>query len=251
MGIKKNGNFITAKPDIELMNGIRELSSINTENRGAILGGRIFNLDITGKIQNAYELKFYYNKSEGDAVLTRLNDIKLANPGQFSTDRIDLTFLLTTQQPFTSSLWSNLSIPLNTPHTISQKDKEFGVENNVNYVILKNLVSSKLGGTLFMDYTFKSSSGITQVDKNGFGFSLYPVPTTDGKVTVDVSSKRLKPITFTVTDMTGRVVAVFNEKHSSLESSHIFDFSQLANGNYQLMISNDEESAIGRFTISK
>ena len=102
-----------------------------------------------------------------------------------------------------------------------------------------------------MDYTFKSSSGITQVDKNGFGFSLYPVPTTDGKVTVDVSSKRLKPITFTVTDMTGRVVAVFNEKHSSLESSHIFDFSQLANGNYQLMISNDEESAIGRFTISK
>jgi hypothetical protein len=251
MGIKKNGNFITAKPDIELMNGIRELSSINTENRGAILGGRIFNLDITGKIQNAYELKFYYNKSEGDAVLTRLNDIKLANPGQFSTDRIDLTFLLTTQQPFTSSLWSNLSIPLNTPHTISQKDKEFGVENNVNYVILKNLVSSKLGGTLFMDYTLKASSRISSTNRNGFGFSLYPVPTIDGKVTVDVSSKRLKPISFTVTDMTGRIVAIFNEKHTSLESSHIFDFSQLANGNYQLLMTNDEESAIGRFTISK
>lgn len=251
MGIKKNGNFITAKPDIELMNGIRELSSINTENRGAILGGRIFNLDITGKIQNAYELKFYYNKSEGDAVLNRLNDIKLANPGQFSTDRIDLTFLLTTQQPFTSSLWSNLSIPLNTPHTISQKDKEFGVENNVNYVILKNLVSTKLGGTLFMDYTLKASSRISSTNRNGFGFSLYPVPTIDGKVTVDVSSKRLKPISFTVTDMTGRIVAIFNEKHTSLESSHIFDFSQLANGNYQLLMTNDEESAIGRFTISK
>jgi hypothetical protein len=251
MGIKKNGNFITAKPDIEIMSGIRELSSINTENRGAILGGRIFNLDITGKIQNAYELKFYYNKSEGDAVLTRLNDIKLANPGQFSTDRIDLTFLLTTQQPFTSSLWSNLSIPLNTPHTISQKDKEFGVENNVNYVILKNLVSSKLGGTLFMDYTLKASSRISSTNRNGFGFSLYPVPTIDGKVTVDVSSKRLKPISFTVTDMTGRIVAIFNEKHTSLESSHIFDFSQLANGNYQLLMTNDEESAIGRFTISK
>jgi hypothetical protein len=118
-------------------------------------------------------------------------------------------------------------------------------------VILKNLVSTKLGGTLFMDYTLKASSGIATVDNNGFGFSLYPVPTTDGKVTVDVSSKRLKPITFTVTDMTGRVVATFNEKHSSLESSHTFDFRQLANGNYQLMISNDEESAIGRFTISK
>jgi hypothetical protein len=251
LAIKKNGNFITAKPDIELMNGIRELSSINKENRGAILGGRIFNLDITGTIQNAYELKFYYNKSEGDAVLARLNDIKLANPGQFSTDRIDLSFLLTTQQPFTSSLWNNLSIPLNTPHTISQKDKEFGVENGVNFVTLKNLVSTKLGGTLFMDFTLKASSRISSTNSNGFGFSLYPVPTIDGKVTVDVSSKRLKPISFTVTDMTGRIVAIFHEKHTSLESSHIFDFSQLANGNYQLLMTNDEESAIGRFTISK
>ncbi|MCE2962207.1 MAG: T9SS type A sorting domain-containing protein, partial [Chitinophagales bacterium] len=128
---------------------------------------------------------------------------------------------------------------------------EFGVENGVNFVILKQLVSPKLGGTIYMDYKLKTSSGITQVDKNGFGFSLYPVPTNDGKVTVDVSSKKLKPITFTFTDMTGRTVAVFNEKHTSLESSHAFDFSQLANGNYQLMISNDEESAVGRFTISK
>jgi hypothetical protein len=251
MAIKKNGNMITAKPDLELMNGIREISSINAENKGAILGGRIFNLDITGSIVNPYELKFYYNKAEGDAVLARLNDIKLANPGQFSTDKIDLSFILSTQQAFTSSLWNNLTIPLNIPHTVSFKDKEFGVENGVNFVILKQLVSPKLGGTIYMDYKLKTSSGITQVDKNGFGFSLYPVPTTDGKVTVDVSSKKLKPITFTVTDMTGRTVAVFNEKHTSLESSHAFDFSQLANGNYQLMISNDEESAVGRFTISK
>jgi hypothetical protein len=251
MAIKKNGNMITAKPDLELMNGIREISSINAENKGAILGGRIFNLDITGSIVNPYELKFYYNKAEGDAVLARLNDIKLANPGQFSTDKIDLSFILSTQQAFTSSLWNNLTIPLNIPHTVSFKDKEFGVENGVNFVILKQLVSPKLGGTIYMDYKLKTSSSVTQVDKNGFGFSLYPVPTTDGKVTVDVSSKKLKPITFTVTDMTGRTVAVFNEKHTSLESSHAFDFSQLANGNYQLMISNDEESAVGRFTISK
>jgi hypothetical protein len=50
LAIKKNGNTITAKPDIEVMDGIRELSAINTENRGGILGGRIFNLDITGTI---------------------------------------------------------------------------------------------------------------------------------------------------------------------------------------------------------
>ena len=251
IAIKKNGNPITAKPDIELMNGIREISSINAENRGAILGGRIFNLDITGTIKAPYEVKFYYNKAEGDAVLARLNDIKLANSGQFSTERIDLTLLLTTQQPFTGSLWNNLTIPLTIPNTISHKDKEFGVENGVNYVTLKNLVSPKLGGSLFMDYTLKANSSISSTNANGFGFSMYPVPTMDGKITVDVSSQRMKPITFTVTDMTGRVVAVFNEKHTSLESSHAFDFSQLANGNYQLMISNDEESAIGKFTISR
>ena len=102
-----------------------------------------------------------------------------------------------------------------------------------------------------MDYTLKANSSISSTNANGFGFSMYPVPTMDGKITVDVSSQRMKPITFTVTDMTGRVVAVFNEKHTSLESSHAFDFSQLANGNYQLMISNDEESAIGKFTISR
>ena len=251
MAIKKKNNVFTASPDIELMGNIREISPINKENRGAILGPALFNLDITGQITEPYELKFYYSKADADQVVSRFNQIRLANASNFSSDITDLTFILSTQQPFTSSIWKNLTIPLNIEHTVAYKDKEFGVENNVNYVILKNLVSIKLGGTTFMDYRLKSSSSITANTASGFGFSLYPVPSTDGKLTVDVSSKRLKPITFTVTDMTGRVVAIFSEKHTSLESSHAFDFSQLASGNYQMMISNDEESAIGKFTISK
>jgi DNA mismatch repair protein MutH len=251
MAIKKKNNVFTARPDIELMGNIREISPLNKENRGAILGTTLFNLDITGQITEPYELKFYYSKADADQVVTRFNQIRLANASNFSSDITDLTFVLSTQQPFTSSIWKNLTIPLNIEHTVTYKDKEFGVENNVNFVILKNLVSTKLGGTAFMDYRLKSSSSITFTTASGFGFSLYPVPSTDGKLTVDVSSKRMKPITFTVTDMTGRVVAIFNEKHTSLESSHAFDFSQLASGNYQMMISNDEESAIGKFTISK
>jgi hypothetical protein len=251
MAIKKNGNNFTARPDIELMGNIREISPINNENRGAILGQALFNLDIQGQVENPYEVKFFYSKTDADLLMNRFTQIRLANPGNFSTDRIDLTFILSTQRAFTSQLWNNITIPINFEHTISHRDKEFGIENNTHFVILKNLVSPKLGGTAFMDYKLKSSSSITSTNSNGFGFSLYPVPTTDGKVTVDVSSKKLKPITFTVMDVTGRVVAVFNEKHSSLESSHSFDFSKLANGNYQLMISNDEDSAVGRFTISK
>jgi hypothetical protein len=251
MAIKKRRNMFTAKPDIELMGRIREISPINKENRGAILGPVLFNLDIQGEVSEPYEVKFFYSEADANLVMNRFNQIRLANTGNFTTERDDLTFILSTQRPFTSSLWNNITVPLNFEHTISHKDKEFGVENNVNYVILKNLVSPKLGGTAFMDYKLKSSSSISSLNANGFGFRLYPVPTTDGKVTVDISSKQLKPITFTVTDMTGRVVAIFNEKHTSLESSHSFDFSQLSNGNYQLMISNDAETAIGKFTITK
>lgn len=251
MAIKKNGNNFIAKPDIELMGNIREISPINNENRGVILGSALFNLDIQGNVENPYEVKFFYSKTDADLLMSRFNQIRLANAGNFTTDRIDLTFILSTQRSFTSQLWNNMTVPINFEHTISHRDKEFGTENNVHFVILKNLVSPKLGGTAFMDYKLKSSSRISSTNADGFGFTMYPVPTTNGKVTVDVSSKKMKPITFTVTDVTGRVVAVFNEKHTSLESSHAFDFSQLANGNYQLMISNDEESAIGKFTISK
>jgi len=154
MAIKKNTNNFTARPDIELMGSIREISPLNKEKRGAILGSALFNLDIQGQITVPYEVKFYYSNADANQVMARFNQIRLANQGNFSTERTDLTFILSTQRPFTSSIWKNLSIPLNIEHTISHKDKEFGVENNVNYVILKNLVSTKLGGTAFMDYSF-------------------------------------------------------------------------------------------------
>lgn len=250
IAIKKNGSNFIARPDIELMNGIREISPTNSENKGAILGRRLFNLDIDGSVLNPYDVKVYYDVAETDAVLARLTAIGLANP-RIVTDKVSFAVLLTTGQPFTSSLWSNLSIPLTMSHSIISRNIDTGKENGVNYVILKQLSSSNLGGTAYVDYILKSGSSISQTTKNGFGFNLFPVPTTDGKVTVEVSSKNLKPITFTVTDMTGRVVAVFLEKHTSLESTHAFDFRQLANGNYQLILSNDEESAIGRFTIEK
>lgn len=251
IAIKKNGSNFTARPDIELMSGIREISPSNSENKGAILGRRIFNIDIvSGSVLNPYDVKVYYEVAETNAVLTRLRDLRLANP-RIVTDKLNFAVLTATQQPFNSALWSNLTIPLTIPHNVFTNNIDTGRENGVNYVILKQLTSTKLGGTAYVDYILNPSSAIQQANENGFRFSLYPVPSTDGKVTVDVSSKRMKPITFTVTDMTGRVVAVFNEKHTSLESSHAFDFSQLANGNYQLILSNDEESAIGRFTISK
>ena len=105
-----------------------------------------------------------------------------------------------------------------------------------------------------MDYKLKSSGGSSSVvatNGNGLGFSIFPVPSNDGKVTVEVNSNKLKPLHFTITDMTGRVIAKFEEKHSAKTSSHDFDFSALSNGNYQMHISNEEETMSGKFTISK
>lgn len=243
---------VMAKPDIELTRGIREISPINSENRGAILGSRLFNLDFTSVIKKPYEVKFYFSDAEESAVMTRWRDIRRATGSLFTTNRQDtITFITSTQNPFTNSLWENITIPLNFDNTIAHTDREFGKENNVKYVIIKRLIATRSGGTMFMDYSLKTTSGVSNVTSNGFGVNLYPVPSNDGKITVEVSSKRMKPIHFVVTDMTGRVIAKFEEKHLAKESKHDFDFSSFANGNYQIHVANDEESMTGKFTISK
>jgi hypothetical protein len=253
LAIRKNGNTSMAKPDIEITRGIKEISPLNIEQRGAILGSRLFNLDFTSPLTKSYDVKFYYTKSEEDAVMNRWKEIRTAAGPYFSTSRQDtLTFLTSTQQPFTNALWDNLTIPMSAvSNTIANADRDFGVENGIRFVVIKKLVAQRGGGTMFMDYVLKSSSGVSNVNGNGFGFNIYPVPTTDGNVIVEVTSKKMKPIVFVVSDMTGRVIAKFEEKHLSNESKHKFDFSNLANGNYQIQISNDDESMVGKFTIAK
>jgi hypothetical protein len=244
---------VSARPDIEITKGIREISPINTEQRGAILGSRIFNLDFASTIKKSYEVKFYYSKLEEDAVMSRWRDIRNAAGSLFSTNRTDtLTFITSTQQPFTSTLWSNVTVPLNFTNTIAHTDRVFGVENGIRYVIIKRLIATRGGGSMFMDYKLgNGSSAISNINSNGFGFNVYPVPSTDGKVIVEVTSKRMKPLNFIISDMAGRVIANFEEKHAANNSEHQFDFSNLANGNYQIQVANDQESMMGKFTISK
>lgn len=254
LAIKRGDTQVnTARPDIEITKGIREISPINAEQRGVILGSRIFNLDFASTIKTPYEVKFYYSKLEEDAVMSRWRDIRNAAGSLFSTNRTDtLTFITSTQQPFTSTLWSNVTVPLNFTNTIAHTDRVFGVENGIRYVIIKRLIATRGGGSMFMDYNLgNGSSAISNINSNGFGFNVYPVPSTDGKVIVEVTSKRMKPLNFIISDMAGRVIANFEEKHAANNSEHQFDFSNLANGNYQIQVANDQESMIGKFTISK
>jgi hypothetical protein len=250
--VKKNGNLVVAKPDIEILGNYREISPINVENHGAILGSRMFNLDFQSQIKKAYEVKFYYSQAEEDAIINRFKEIRTFFGSSFKTNRTDtIHFILSTQTPFTSSLRNNLVIPLNIENAIAQVEREFGVENGVKFVILKSLVSTRSGGTMFMDYTLASKSSINASSIGELEFSIYPVPTLDGKITVNIQSHQMKPIQFTITDMMGRIVAKFKENHRTKESSHVLDLSNLSNGNYQLQIDNTVVSLSSKFTIAK
>ena len=242
-----------ARPDIEVLRGIREISALNELNRGAVLGSRLFNIDFQSPMTLPYEVKFYFSKDEESAVMNRFRDIRNANPSRFETERDDtITVLTVTKKPFTNSLWSNVSLPLNIDFIIATNiGRAYGSDNGVKYIVVKRMFGDRSGGTLFMDYQLKSSSSIGNVNGNGFGANLYPVPTLDGKVSVEVASSNLKAINFIVMDMTGRTVAKFTERHGSSTSKHEFDFSELANGNYQMIISNDIDQAITKFTIAK
>jgi hypothetical protein len=245
----------TARPDIEVLRGMREISAVNALSRGAVLGSRLFNIDFQSPMTQPYEVKFYFSKAEEDAVMNRFRDIKNANPNRFETERDDtITVLTASNKPFTNSLWTNVSLPLNIDFTIATNiGRAYGSDNGVKYIVIKRMFGDRSGGTLFMDYQLKSSSGIGNVNGNGngFGVNLYPVPTLDGRVSVEVASSNLKAINFIVMDMTGRTIAKFTEKHGSTTSKHEFDFSELANGNYQMIISNDIDQAISKFTIAK
>jgi hypothetical protein len=242
-----------ARPDIEVLRGMREISAVNALSRGAVLGSRLFNIDFQSPMTQPYEVKFYFSKAEEDAVMNRFRDIKNANPNRFETERDDtITVLTASNKPFTNSLWTNVSLPLNIDFTIATNiGRAYGSDNGVKYIVIKRMFGDRSGGTLFMDYQLKSSSGIGNVNGNGFGVNLYPVPTLDGRVSVEVASSNLKAINFIVMDMTGRTIAKFTEKHGSTTSKHEFDFSELANGNYQMIISNDIDQAISKFTIAK
>jgi hypothetical protein len=242
-----------ARPDIEVLRGIREISAVNALGRGAVLGSRLFNIDFQSPMTQPYEVKFYFSKDEENAVMNRFRDIKNANPSRFETERDDtITVLTVSKKPFTNSLWTNVSLPLNIDFTIATNiGRAYGSDNGVKYIVIKRMFGDRSGGTLFMDYQLKSSSSIGNVNGNGFGVNLYPVPTLDGRVSVEVASSNLKAINFIVIDMTGRTIAKFTEKHGSTTSKHEFDFSELANGNYQMIISNDIDQAVSKFTIAK
>jgi hypothetical protein len=101
-----------------------------------------------------------------------------------------------------------------------------------------------------MEYTIQTNgSGISGSSSKDFGLKLYPVPVVSGTLNIDVTSQNMKPITFTIIDVTGRTIDVMEEAHHQATTTHTFDLSNYANGTYQVHIDNGIEQSVGKFTI--
>jgi hypothetical protein len=251
LAIRKNGNTTTFAPDIEINPaGITTLQHTANNPNGAIFGRRFFNVDVTsGTLQYPYDVKFYYAPADTLEVMTKLAQLKAAN-ASVTPSRPASSWITSTLVPFTSSLLSGVtSAPVVFANTIVSANN-VGKDNNVDYVEITNLVAKNGGGTMFMDYTITSGSGISDRVNKGFGIEMYPVPATT-VLNVKLTSNTFKPVSFTITDMNGKVVMSSEERHQSNTSEHTFDISSFANGVYHIQLTNGETQSAAKFTVSK
>jgi hypothetical protein len=251
LAIRKNGNNVMFAPDIEINPaGITTLQHSASNPNGAIFGRRMFNIDVTsGTLQYPYDVKFYFAPADTLEVMTKLAQLKAAN-ASVTPSRPMSSWITSTLVPFTSSLLSGVtSAPVSFANTLVSSNS-YGKDNSVDYVEITNLVAKNGGGTMFMDYTISSGSSISDKINKGFGLEMYPVPATT-ELNVRLTSNTFKPVSFTITDMNGKVVMSSEERHQSATSDHKFDITSLANGVYHLQLTNGETQSAAKFTVSK
>ncbi|MCU0328835.1 MAG: T9SS type A sorting domain-containing protein [Chitinophagales bacterium] len=253
MAIHKNGNNVSFAPDI-YVNGSERLvaPSVADFNHGYIFGRRTFNVDVTqGTIVNPYKVRFFYSDVERNTMKTLYESIsRTASQSGRSTTLVhgDNSWIVSTSQAFNNTLLNTIQAPLNFANAISLNNGG-GAQNGVPYVEIDNLFAEQGGGTSFYKYQLRNSSGIQ--DAGSFEASLWPNPTTDGMLTVKVNADNFKPVSFSVYDMSGRLLMQTDEAHSNFETDYKFDLSSLSNGNYQIVVTNEANKKALKFTVLK
>ena len=131
-------------------------------------------LNTMDTLKMPYSVRFFYNEgpSEKGLFLSTIQSRKnvLDQTNEFSTDLpLDqLSFVVSTQKPMTSSLiTSETKAPISFPYQVVN-DKEMGSINGVPYVQINNLVSAQGGGTFYFHYNRKAGSGILGVEGANF-----------------------------------------------------------------------------------
>lgn len=251
--IKKNGNNVVFAPDIRFTNGfIKELQPVAPENKVVLMGLRMFTINTLDTVKSPYSVRFFYNEgpSEKGLFLSTIQARKnvLDPTNEFSTDLpLDqLSFVVSTQKPMTSSLiTSETKAPISFPYQVVN-DKEMGSINSVPYVQINNLVTAQGGGTFYFHYNRKAGSGILGVDNANF--ELFPIPS-NGRMTLRMKEASKSDVQITVLDLLGKEVK--NMTINKFETTKDIDCSELPSGNYILHLDNGSEQINKKMTIAK
>ncbi|MCU0328899.1 MAG: T9SS type A sorting domain-containing protein [Chitinophagales bacterium] len=252
--INHKGNQVDFSPDLYVNSGetIINYSAYNF-NYGYIFGKRLFNVDVVrGDLTSSYDIRFFYEPQNFDNVLRSFNSMKnlFEAQGKIVRNLFDINaWFLSTQIPFTSALLRNFSQPINFTYMYAL-NPDRGTKGNIPYVDIKGLFADNGGGTNIVKFQVNSrSSQITDIED--MDISIYPNPSNTGLFTVNMMSPILKSFNFQVYDMTGRKVYEQTQDKHSFETSFNLNLENLSNGNYQLVISNEDYQQAYKLTILK
>ena len=250
--IRKDTNKVHFKPEIKMTKGfIKELIPNQIENKGILLGLRMFNIRIDSgeKITTPYDVKFYFDNGPREAgqFLAQINSRANTVPG-FASDLPlnDLSFIVSVNNAMDTGLLNRQSV---TPLTFNNQlivDKSFGYDNNIRYVRINKLVSAIGGGTFYFHYTRKGSVGIQSAASQGV--EIYPNPT-NGHVHIQLGEMSSNETQISLTDFLGRVIQT--NVLSKNTTSKALDYSHIPAGNYIIKLDNGTQQVHSKLTIVK
>lgn len=253
--IRKYTNAIKTNADIIVRpNMYQDRVNNKDEFSGSIFAKRFWNLDIdTGTIFNPIDVKFYYNNTEITELQTEsLGLVNFFGSNEFTLNQSDVTWIKTKDFPFNSSLLSSVSgQKLNFDYDVITPT-DLGIENNVQYITFENLFQ-KGGGGAWISYFGKPKyvTAISSSEKNKLGLSVFPNPSTDGLIKLEISHAVLNDLEMSVFNALGQNVFNTPIMHKKDITVHPFDFSNLPNGNYYITLTNGETTNSVKFQIIK
>jgi hypothetical protein len=244
IALKKNGNVFTPKLDVVVRPNLFH-NNVNTKSEfsGTFLGRRYWNMEVlNGEIINPVEVKHYYDLQEQLQMRSRFNDlVNQYKDIEITTD--DIQWFRTESLPFSTSLLSKVQgSNVNFDHRVLGTDElTLGDDNGANYVIVNNIMETN-GGSYYMSYKGvpKFITSIKDKNLNQLNANIYPNPSIDGRIKLEIQKKDFEDITMKVYNSIGQVVFETSLIHKNLNTLHTFDFANLNNGNYHIILSTSE-----------
>ena len=244
IALKKNGNVFTPKLDVVVRPNIFHHNvNSKTEFSGTFLGKRYWNMEVLdGEIMNPVEVKHYYDLQEQLQLRSRFNDlVNQYKDIEITSD--DIQWFRTESLPFSTTLLSKVQgNNVNFDHRVLGIDElTFGDDNGANYVIVNNIMETN-GGSYYLSYKGvpKFITSIKDKNLNQLNANIYPNPSTDGRIKLEIQKKDFEDVMMKVYNSIGQVVFETSLIHKNLNTLHTFDFANLNNGNYHIILSTSE-----------